>query len=151
VRFSSSAGSSHRGGSWLGGWVLNAGARRSERGHSSPPGRRLSPRPAWHSSSRPCDHCARTVFTSPGTSRDDPSARHRPTGPAPARVCRVVRDGMPVRWSRWRRICLTLRLKERLGDRLHARIVLGMAPAPFQYAERIWGLPAAFLWAWRHA
>ena len=37
-------------------------------------------------------------------------------------------------------------LKDRLGDRFVAGVVVGMADTGYQYADRLYGLPAAALW-----
>lgn len=40
-------------------------------------------------------------------------------------------------------------LRDKLGDRFIAGVVLGMAPAGYQHADRLYGLPAAALWQLR--
>lgn len=40
-------------------------------------------------------------------------------------------------------------LRDKLGDRFVAGIVMGMADAGFQYADRLYGLPVSALWQWR--
>lgn len=40
-------------------------------------------------------------------------------------------------------------LRDRLGDRFAAGIVLGMADTGYQYADRLYGLPTSALWSWR--
>ncbi len=40
-------------------------------------------------------------------------------------------------------------LRDRLGDRFVAGIVLGTSDSGYQYADRLYGLPAAALWLWR--
>lgn len=40
-------------------------------------------------------------------------------------------------------------LKDKLGDRFLAGIVIGMSGVGYQYADRLYGLPAAALWQWR--
>ncbi len=37
-------------------------------------------------------------------------------------------------------------LKDRLQDRFIAGVVVGMADTGYQYADRLYGLPAAALW-----
>ncbi|MFZ1911954.1 MAG: ATP-binding protein [Propionicimonas sp.] len=40
-------------------------------------------------------------------------------------------------------------LRDNLGDRFLGGFVVGMADAGYQYAERLYGLPASALWQWR--
>ncbi len=40
-------------------------------------------------------------------------------------------------------------LRDKLGDRFIAGVVVGMGPTGYQFADRLFGLPAAALWEWR--
>jgi len=40
-------------------------------------------------------------------------------------------------------------LRDKLGDRFIAGVVVGMSDTGYQYADRLFGLPAAALWEWR--